>query len=250
MIGCLRIVLSPKRFRVRPEGDTLGLFIHLDLACVPVLALTQHKVTEDKKAARLALNRDFPLHRGILSGCASVNGDGAAIGAIDPAAIAEAHLEHGWQGKKPPIARNFREDAQAACPHDIESVARDGKELVQRVAAQLRGEYAMHPARHGKRVLIRQKALPGSKDGAVPAFHEPVFIAEYRVPVQRAVFHEIGEELPIPPFLMPSGLVQLPRSAVADERRRVLHNAPCGRRERHIDRSERTQRRPSGFDLR
>ncbi len=66
MIGRAWIGLAPKRIRVRPEGEVLGAGVHLDDAGMAEIALAQHELAEDQEAAGLALNRDFPLDRGIL----------------------------------------------------------------------------------------------------------------------------------------------------------------------------------------
>src|SRR6185295_17204826 len=68
MVDGIRIALAPQPLRVRAEREALARFVDLDAAGMLELALAEHDVAEDEKAAGRALDRDLPLERRIVAG--------------------------------------------------------------------------------------------------------------------------------------------------------------------------------------
>ena len=59
------------------------------------LALAEDEAAEDQEAAGGALDGDAPLHRRVVARGHRPHGDGALLQAVDPATVAEPHLEDG-----------------------------------------------------------------------------------------------------------------------------------------------------------
>ena len=127
MIDGIGIMLAPNGIWVRPHRKAFSVRINFDKALVLEFALAKHQMSEDKKAARLAIDGDTPLHRGIVARRDSVNGDRPRGKTIDPAAIGEAHLERGGNREHPPAVFCFDQDAEAARASDVVRIARDRK---------------------------------------------------------------------------------------------------------------------------
>src|SRR6187431_1356807 len=131
--------------------------------------------------------------------------DFAVVEPVDPAAVAEPHLESRGNRQQPPGAVDLDQDSEAACPCNIVGVPRDRKELVERGVAyrELSGEDAMHPRRRAQYVACGKHGLAASKQCAVAARDAPLFPAEHDMAVERPIRSEEGEGPPVHPLLMP-----------------------------------------------
>ena len=82
--------------------------VDLDAAGMVELALAEDEVAEDQEAAGRALDRDAPLHRRVVARGDGPHGDGAVVEPVDPAAVAEPHLEGRGHGEQPPAVAGRR----------------------------------------------------------------------------------------------------------------------------------------------
>ena len=166
--------------------------------------LAQDHVAEDEKAAWPALDGDSPLQRWVVSGGGGVHRDEALVDIVEPAAVAEAHLERRRHCQQPPAVAAIDQRTQAARPHDVVGIARNREELVEgRVAdRQLRAEHPMHPARDTQRRVVGQHGLAGAQQRAVTARHHPLLVTQHDVAVVRRDGGEEGQQFPgHPPFV-------------------------------------------------
>ena len=112
MVDGVRIALAPERGRVGAEGDAAAVGVDLDPPGVIELALAEDEAAEDQEPAGRALDGDAPLHRRIVARSHRAHRDGAFLQAVDPAAVAEAHLEgrrlRRGAASRPPVSIRIR----------------------------------------------------------------------------------------------------------------------------------------------
>ena len=185
VIDGIRVALAPEPVRIRAEGNALRSAVDFDAPGMGQVVLTENEMAKHQEAARLALNLDRALQRGVITGRYDMHADGATCVTVLPAAIAEPHFEARWQREKFPRPIDFREHAKPAGAGNIVGIARDGKKLVKRRVAdgELRCENAMHPACRAKNGIARQEVLTAADDGSVAPSHHAVFLAQHGVPV-------------------------------------------------------------------
>ena len=90
-----------------------------------------NEVAENEKAASWPFDDNAPLHGRLVARNHCGDRDGSLAQLIDPATIAEAHLESGRDGQQPPSALRLDQHAHPARAGDVVGIAGDGKELVE-----------------------------------------------------------------------------------------------------------------------
>ena len=132
--------------------------------------------------------RDAPLHGGLVAGNGRRDRDGSLAQPIDPAAVAEPHLEGGRDGQQPPSVLRLHQHAQSAGAGDVVGIARDGEELVERCVAdgELRAEHAMHPCRRAQNCLVRQHLLAAAHERTVAPRDDALLLAQDDVAAVRS----------------------------------------------------------------
>ena len=143
------IVPSPERFGIGLEGEPAISRVGEYPSFVLEVALAQDEVSEHQEPARRAIDRDPPLHRGIVAGSDGAHRDQAIAECVNPPAVGESHLERRGNGQQTPAGSGVDQHPQATGPHDVVRIPRNREQLVERRVAdgELRGEDAVHPAR-------------------------------------------------------------------------------------------------------
>ena len=179
----------------------------------------------------IAFDRHAPLHGGLVARNGRGDRDGPFAEPIDPAAVAEAHLERRRHGQQPPSALRFHEHAQSAAAGDVVGVARDGQQLVKgRVAdGELRAENAVHPAGRAQDRLVGQHRLAAAHEGAVTARDDALLVAQDDMTATGSSRSEKGQEPAVDPFDMRAPAVARPYrvlvEVVGDGGRRIVQQA-------------------------
>ena len=204
MVDGVRIALAPERGRVGAEGDAAAVGVDLDPPGLIVLTLAEDEPAEDQEPARRALDGDAPLHGRIVARRHRADRDGAFLQAVDPAAVAEAHLERRGLAEEPPAARGLDQYPQAARSGDVVGVARRREQPMERGVAdrEQRGEDPVHPAGRAHGRLVEHHALAGAQDGAMTPRQRPFLVAQDDVAVVRAIGHEERGQAASRPFLL------------------------------------------------
>src|SRR5262252_7313046 len=98
MIDSIRVMTSPKRLWIGTEADPAPGAVGDHLSSCFQLALAEHKMSDDEQTAQFAFDRDAPMHCGFVAGREGADGDYAIGERVDPAAVAQAHLEQRRNG--------------------------------------------------------------------------------------------------------------------------------------------------------
>ena len=175
-----RIFLTPQILEIRPKRKSLAPRVDLDSAGTGEFLLAEDEVAESEQAAFVAFDGHAPLHGRFVARNGCQDRHDAFAQPIDPATIAEAHLEGRRHGQQPPSALRLHEHAQSTGAGDIVGIARDGKELVEgRVAdGELCAEHAVHPAGRGQNGRVGQHLVAAAQNGAVAARHDALLVAQ------------------------------------------------------------------------
>ncbi len=175
--------MPQRSLRSGRKREPFPLRVDLDAALRPEFLLAEDQMAEDEKAAFRPFDGDAPLHRRLVAGDGRGDRHRPPAQAIDPAAIAEAHLESGRHGQQSPSVSGLDEHAQAARAGDVVGIARDGKQLVEgRVAdRELRPEHPMHPCGGAQNRLVGQDRLPAANERAVAPRHDALLLAQDNV---------------------------------------------------------------------
>ena len=227
----LRIVAPPLVHGIGPEGELLFPRVDRHPPGVLEFALAEGETAENEEAARLAVNADAPLHRGLVARNDRGDDDGSVGERIDPAAIAEADLERGRNAQQPPPTPCVHEHAQPAVADDVVGIARDGEELVKRRVAdgELRAEHAVHPSGGAQGRFVGQHRLAAAQQGAVTAHDEALLVAQDDMAAMGLPGDEEGQKPAVDPLdVRAPDVARLERRLVeglGDEARRVLHEA-------------------------
>ena len=102
MIGCIGIVLSPERIGIGSEGESPVASVGEHASSVLEIAFAQHEMPEYQEAAGCAVDREPPLHRGIVARRDSAHRDHAIGERVNPPAVAQSHLERRRDGQQTP----------------------------------------------------------------------------------------------------------------------------------------------------
>ena len=79
VIDGIRVALAPEPVRVRAEGNALRSAVDFNAPGMGEVVLTQNEMAEHQEAARLALNLDRALQRGVITGRDDMNADRATV---------------------------------------------------------------------------------------------------------------------------------------------------------------------------
>ncbi len=127
VIRRIGIALSPERLGIGLEGESVVGRVGEHPSAVIEPALAQDEVSEHQEPARCAIDRDPPLHGGIVARRDGAHRDQAIAVRVNPPAVAQSHLERRRDGEETPAASRVDQDAQAARAHDVVRIPRDGE---------------------------------------------------------------------------------------------------------------------------
>ena len=177
-------------------------------------------MAEHEEPARCALDRDPPLHRGVVARRDGAHGDHAIGERVDPAAIAQSHLERGRDGQQPPAVPRIDQHAQPAGAHDVVRIPRNGEQLVERRVAdrELGGEDTVHPAGRAQRRFVREHRLAGAQQRSVATRHDPLLVAQDDVAVVRKIGREERQQPVATEFFEKPLAITLLQSSAAQRR--------------------------------